>query len=375
MRILFTGGATGGHFFPILALIREIKRLTDTSGILDISFYYMGPDKFGESLLEEEGVRCMRVPSGKYRNYFSFRNVTDIITLAWGILLGFWKMTFIIPDVIVSKGGYGSIPALVAGIILRIPILVHESDAIPGKTSRISSFFADRIGVAFAEAAEFFPEERTAQVGIPLVLHTNFCAQEVVRERLSMLSDLPAVGCIGGSLGAQKLNEIILESLDELVKEYEVVHQTGLEHITAVKEEASIVLEHGGGARYHAFGFMETGEMEDFYCISDIVVSRAGASSIFEIALWGKPAILVPLERSAQDHQRKNAYAYAQTGAALVIEEGNLTPHILLAEIKKVLENPELYLKMSKAAQAFARPDSATIIAREILNLGVHNKG
>ena len=151
-----------------------------------------------------------------------------------------------------------------------------------------------------------------------------------------------------------------------------MVHQTGAKNIDDVKGEASIILEFTHKERYHPFGFLDEQGIRDFYLASDLIISRAGASSIYEIAAWSKPAILVPLRNAAQNHQRKNAYEYAAKGGAIVIEEANLTPHILLAEIKKVISNVVLLKQMREAAQKFSRIDSAELIAREILKMGMH---
>jgi len=371
MRILFTGGGTGGHFFPIVAVIRELKRIAEEEQILNLELYYMGPDDFGEETLKQEGVLAVRVQSGKIRRYFSFKNFTDTLNLFGGILKGLWNMILIMPDMVFSKGGYGALPAVIAAAILRIPLIVHESDAVPGQVNKFSAKFATRIGIAFSGAAKFFPKEKTAFVGIPIRRRILGGDRKEAKENLDIFSDLPIIGIIGASQGSQKLNEAVLEILKDLTDKFEVVHQTGSNNFGDVNGQAKIILEFAHKERYHPFGFLDETSLRDFYIASDLIVSRAG-SSIFEIAAWGKSSILVPLPHAAQDHQRKNAYEYAAEGAALVIEEENLTPHLLLAEIEKILADPELMKKMSDAAQKLARIDSAEIIAREILKLGVH---
>ncbi len=372
MRILFTGGGTGGHFFPILAVVRELKRLAEEERILDLELFYMGPDHFGEELLKEEGIISLDITSGKIRRYFSWQNITDIFKIIVGTWQAIWNIFLIMPDVIFSKGGYGALPAVIAAALFRIPLIIHESDATPGKVNQFSARFARRIGIAFSSAADFFPKEKTALVAIPIRKRILGGSREQAKENFDIFSALPVIGFIGASQGAQKLNEAVLGILKELTEEFEILHQAGAKNYEGVKSETSVILETGHKDRYHPFGFLKESEMRDFYQASDLIVSRAGASSIFEIAAWGKPSILVPLENSAQDHQRKNAYEYAATRACNVVEENNLTPHILFAEIKKVLGNPELMRKMSEAAQKFSRIDSAEIIAREILKLGIH---
>lgn len=372
MRILFTGGGSGGHFFPILAVARELKKIAEEERILDLDLFYMGPDDFGEQLLKEEGVISLRVSGGKIRRYFSLQNFLDPFKTAMAVWQAVWNIFLIMPDVVFSKGGYGALPAIIGAKIFRIPLVIHESDAVPGKTNLFSAKFAKRIGIAFAQAADFFPKEKTALVGVPVRKRILGGDKDEAKEHFDIFSNLSVVGFIGASQGAQKLNEALLGILKQLAEETEIIHQTGEKNFEAVKEEASVIIESGHKERYHPFGFFDESAIRDFYLTSDLIVSRAGATSIFEIAAWGKPSILLPLGSAAQDHQRKNAYEYAASGACVVIEETNLTPHILLAEIKKVLGNPELMRKMGAAAQRFARIDSAEIIAREILKLGIH---
>lgn len=372
MRILFAGGGTGGHFFPILAVIRELKEIAEEKRVLDAELFYMGPDEFGRDLLKHEGVTSIAISTGKFRRYLSLQNMIDALKVPVGIFQAVWNMFLVMPDVIFSKGGYGAFPAVVAGIIFRIPIIIHESDAIPGKTNAFTAKFAKRVGVAFAQTAEFFPKEKTALVGIPIRKRILGGSRENAREHFDIFSAHPTVGFIGASQGSQKINDTVLSVLKELTDEFEVIHQTGEKNQQQVKEEAAVILEFAHKERYHLAGFLDEPAMRDFYAASDVIVSRASASSIFEIAAWGKPSILIPLPHAAQDHQRSNAYAYAASGGAVVIEEQNLTAHILLSEIKKIIGNREKMKQMSFGAQKFSRIDAAAIIAKEILALGTH---
>lgn len=314
----------------------------------------------------------IRVPTGKIRRYFSIKNFTDAFKIIGGILYGFVKMFFIMPDVIFSKGGYGALPASFAAMVYGIPFMVHESDAVPGRVNRFAARFASRIAIAFSGAEVFFPKEKTAFVGVPIRTHLLGANLDAARQDLGISTNFPILGFIGASQGAQKINELVLNSLVDLTREYEIVHQVGAKNFDAVAAESRVILERGPKERYHEFGFLHERELARFYAVCDLVISRASASSIYEIAALGKPSILIPLPNSAQAHQEKNAFEYAATGAALVMEEGNLTPHLLFAEIKKILGDPELMKKMSAAAQKFAKIESAELIAREILKLGMH---
>lgn len=374
MRIVFTAGGTGGHVFPIIAVIRELKRIAEEERILDLELFYMGPEDFGQEQLAAEDVMTIPIMTGKLRHYASFQNFIDFFRVIRGIFQAIWNIFLITPDVIFSKGGYGAFPAVVAAALLRIPLVIHESDAVPGKVNKFAGHFAKRIGIAFTGAAAFFPKKKVALVGIPIrkrILGGNL---DIAHENLEIYSKLPVIGIVGGSQGAARLNDAAIGILKELAEHYEVLHQTGPKNFQDVVQEASVILEFGHKERYHAFEFLDEAGMRDFYVASDLIISRSGASSIFEIAAWSKPSILIPIRNSAQDHQRKNAYEYAAAGACIVIEEPNLSPHVLMAEIKKVLDNPTLLQTMRTAAQKFSRIDAAELIAREILKIGLHQK-
>lgn len=373
MRILFTGGGTGGHFFPILAVVRELKNIAEDERVLDLELYYMGPDDFGADLLRSEEVVSVIIASGKMRRYASLLNITDLFKVIAGTLRAIWNMYLIMPDAIFSKGGYGALPAMVAAYLLHIPVLIHESDAVPGRVNRFAARFARRIGIAFVGAEAEFPKGKSVLVGIPIRKRILGGDIRIAKEDLKINSDLPVIAFLGASQGAQKINDAALEILKELTEEYEVLHQTGEKNFEEVRGEASVVLEHGHHDRYHAFGFLDERGMRNLYNAADLIVARAGASTIFEIAAWGKPSILIPLMNAAQDHQRKNAYEYASRGAATVLEEPNLAPHLLLAEIQKVFAKPDAMQRMREAAQKFSRIDSAELIARELLKLAFHS--
>jgi UDP-N-acetylglucosamine--N-acetylmuramyl-(pentapeptide) pyrophosphoryl-undecaprenol N-acetylglucosamine transferase len=374
MRILFTGGGTGGHFFPSIAVARELKRIAEEEQILDLELYYMGPDDFGQELIREEEIFFWRVGTGKWRRYISILNFFDIFKTLLGICKAVWRMFLVMPDVVFSKGGYGAIPAVIGAIIFQIPLIIHESDSIPGSVNKFSARFAANIGIAFPSAADFFPKEKTALVGIPIRKRILGGNTKQAKENLDIFSELPVIGIIGASQGSQRINETILGVLKDLTEDFEILHQTGEKKFQDVKDEASVTLEFSHKERYHPIGFLDEQRMREFYAASDFIVSRAGASSIFEIAAWAKPAILVPLLNAAQEHQLKNAYDYAAVGACEIVEEENLTPHILLAEIKRIIENKDNMKRMSTAAQRFSRIDAAQIIAYELLKLGLHNR-
>ncbi|MBI1957351.1 MAG: undecaprenyldiphospho-muramoylpentapeptide beta-N-acetylglucosaminyltransferase [Candidatus Niyogibacteria bacterium] len=373
MRILLTGGGTGGHFYPILAVARSLKKLAEAEGIVEMDLVYLSDQPFDAEALRQIGIRYHRIPAGKVRRYFSILNFTDFFKTAAGMAAALWRVLFEVPDVVFAKGGYASFPALVAARLLGIPVVIHESDTVPGRVNRWAARFARRIAIAFPEAAEFFPKETTALIGNPVrseILGGNLEEAAVIFGATLA----PTVLVLGGSQGSERINNAILAILKDLLNDARVIHQCGEKNEGTIAKQSSTILEgHEYRERYRLFGSLDEGELRNAALVTTVIVSRAGAGAIFEAAAWGKPAILIPLPEAAADHQRKNAYAYARSGAALVIEESNLTPSVLLTEIRKIIQDAARQETMRQAAKAFARPEAAAVLAKEIVTLALEH--
>jgi UDP-N-acetylglucosamine--N-acetylmuramyl-(pentapeptide) pyrophosphoryl-undecaprenol N-acetylglucosamine transferase len=372
MKVLLTGGGSGGHFFPLIAVARALREAAERERLVTMQLTLMSDEAFDMDVLRAEELRFVRVAAGKLRRYASLLNVTDMFKTAWGLFRALWYFFLAMPDVVFAKGGYTSLPALFAARVFHVPVLIHESDAVAGKVNRWASAFAKRVAVAFPEAAAYFPEGKVAYTGNPIrkdVLGGNLSeAQEVY----GLEAGLPVLLVLGGSQGARALGEVVIDALPELVSHCVVVHQTGPALFQDMRRRASVVLaQHPQRGRYHAFPFLDAAHLRNASRAATIVLSRAG-SVIFEIAAWNVPAILVPLPHAAQDHQRANAYAYARAGGAAVIEEENLAPHLLVSEVRKLLTDASRQAQMRKAAQRFARVDAADKVAEEIIRLGIH---
>ncbi len=374
MKILFTGGGSGGHFYPIIAVAQALNDLQKEKHIIKPTLYYMAPEPYNEGLLFDNDINFKRVSSGKLRRYFSLLNFSDIFKTIWGMVKALWIMFYIYPDVVFSKGGYGSFPAVFAARILRIPVIIHESDSIPGKTNVWSGKFAKRIAVSWPGATEYFKQEKVALTGNPIRKNLLSAPEDGAREFLKLENGLPSVLVLGGSLGAQKINDLIIESLPELVKFCQIIHQTGKNNYLDVESRSRAVLyDSENKHRYKPFDYLNDEAMKMAAGATDLIISRAG-STIFEIANWGKPSIIIPITNSNGGHQKKNAYEYARSGACIVIEESNLSGSILILEIKKLLSDKNRSEVMAKAAGNFAKKDAAKIIAEEILNLALEHE-
>jgi UDP-N-acetylglucosamine--N-acetylmuramyl-(pentapeptide) pyrophosphoryl-undecaprenol N-acetylglucosamine transferase len=378
MKILFTGGGTGGHIFPIIAIAREIRRIKFS--ILDqakekkeaLALSYIGPgDPFGEILLTQEEIKTKSILAGKIRRYFTplslIQNFFDIFfKTPIGILQAFFHIFFLAPDLILSKGGYGSLPAVLAGWILGIPIFLHESDVAPGFSNRILSRFAALIFVSFPKT-EYFPLPKIVLVGNPIRREILKGSEEEAKKIFNLKRDKPLILILGGSQGAQRINDLILAIFPQLLENFEIIHQCGEKNFKEVRAEANVVMNAEQQKSYHLYPFLREKELSCAYKACDLIVCRAGSSSIFEIAAIEKPSILIPLPEAAQNHQLKNAQNYGQQGAALIIEETNLTPHFFLDRLEYLFSHPEELEKMKKVAIRFSQPEAARIIAQDII--------
>jgi UDP-N-acetylglucosamine--N-acetylmuramyl-(pentapeptide) pyrophosphoryl-undecaprenol N-acetylglucosamine transferase len=375
MTIAFTGGGTGGHFYPIIAIAEAMNDLVRERRLIEPKLYYLGPEEYDKEALFENGIAYVRIPAGKWRRYHSLRNYTDLFITLAGTISATFMLFRLYPDVVVSKGGYGSIPTVTAARILRIPVVIHESDSKPGRANLYASKFATKIAVSFESAAAFFPKRaqgKIARTGTPVRKALMRIEPEGAREYLGLEPGIPTVYITGGSQGSAKINETVITALPTLVAFANIIHQTGEIHIKSVEAIAQVILSKDAhAARYHPFGFLTQISLQRAAGISDVIVSRAGTGTIAEIALWKKPAILIPIPESVSHDQHGNAYAYARTGAAVVIEENNLTPHLLASEIERIVNDKELSLKMSASAGSFTDTDAARVVASTVLSIAL----
>jgi len=374
MKILFTGGGSGGHFYPIIAVAQELNRLIKENKLVTAKLYYMSDSPYNEGLLYENGIVFKKNQAGKMRRYFSLLNLLDFVKTIWGLVTSVWKVFSIYPDVVFSKGGYASFPAVFAARILRIPVFVHESDAVPGKTNLWAGKFAVRVAVADREAVKFFPAGKVAFTGNPVRNELKSPMSQGAKEFLKLEDNVPVILVLGGSLGAQVINEGIIDALPQLLERYQVIHQTGAANFDTTKRMAEVVLRGSTHtSRYKPFEYLDVLPMKMAAGASNLVISRAG-STIFEIALWGLPSIIIPITDSNGDHQRKNAFAYARSGAAMVVEEANLSANILISEVDRIMGDPILQQKMKEAAKKFSDSLAAEKIAKEILEIALSHE-
>ena len=369
MKIAFVGGGTGGHFYPLIAVVEALQQYPHQPEL-----YYFGPEPYEANTLENLNIKFIWCPAGKLRVYFSIQNFLDIFRTLTGIIVAIWKLYVIYPDVIFSKGSYTSVPILLAARFLRIPVVIHESDAVPGRANKIAKKFARYIAVSYPEASQYFDKDKTALIGIPL-RRSVLQKYEDPFSVLGIPNDLPLIYVTGGSSGAERINNIILRSLDELLPRYRIFHQTG----SALKDELvltarTLITDSDLQSHYYVQGSIPPETVSALLEASSLVITRAGSTTLSEIAFHGKPSIIIPIPEDISRDQRTNAYAYARSGSASVIEEHNLTEGLLTNEINTIIGSPERWQKMSLATKDFALPDAAEKVAAILVQIGTEHE-
>ena len=376
MKILFTGGGSGGHFYPLIAVAQEINKEAKERKLLKPRLYYLSNRPYDKRLLFENEIEFKQISAGKLRRYFSVLNFFGLFKTGYGFLKSLWLVYNIFPDVIFSNGGNISFPVLLSAKVFKIPVFIHVSDVVPGRTNRWASKFARKVAVAFPGTVRYLPnaKNKIAVVGNPIRKELILPLSEGAYEFLHLDKDIPIILVLGGSGGAQAINETIVDILPELIQKYQIIHQTGRKLFTEISGRAAVALEQNKYKnRYKSFAYLNTLAMRMSAGVANLIISRAGAGSISEIAFWGLPSIIIPIPENVSNDQRENAFAYARASAAVVIEQKNLTPRLFLSEINGLMKDGAKKEKLSVNAKKFARADAAKKIAGEIIDLALEH--
>jgi len=376
MKIVLTGGGSGGHFYPLIAVAQEINAYVQQHALVQPELYYLSNAPYDEAALFENNITFKHVDAGKMRTYASASNVTDAFKTLTGLPTALKLLYKIWPDVVFSKGGYGSVPVVLAARILRIPVCIHDSDSIPGRANLWAGKFATRVAISYPEAESYFPhKERVALTGNPVRKELLLPVLHDEHAHFNLAPDVPTLLILGGSQGAEAINTTLLKGIKEVLDVFQVIHQTGTNNFDACVNIAEMELaRHDHKDRYHAVPMLPAAELRKAASVADLIISRAGSGAIYEIAAWEKPAILVPIPESVSRDQRTNAYAYARAGGAEVIEQENFTPHVLLSEAQRILSDVTIMEHMRDGARAFKKPDAARTIAQELLKIALKHE-
>lgn len=367
-RILLVGGGTGGHIYPLIAVSRELQKLASEKGV-NLELMAVADSYSWRSEFESQGIRFKKILAPKLRRVEGGRlNFFAFLAIPFALIQALWIIFVFMPDLVFSKGSFASLaPSFVAWLYF-IPIFIHESDSRPGSVNRTLAKFSKKIFISFENSARYFSVPKTVLSGNPVRENLFNGNKAEAAGFFNFDSGKKTILFLAGSQGAVFINNLLINSLVELVKDFQIIHQAGINNFELVKKETDIMKNEGresyGGnieKNYRAYGFLNEEELKNAFAISDLVVSRSG-SSIFEIAALGKPSIVIPYPYSARNHQKENAAEFAKFGA-VVLEEENLKPHILIDQIKHLLDNPSV----GERIRQFAKIEAGEIIAEEIL--------
>lgn len=352
MRVLLAGGGSGGSATPILAVAAELR-----ARIPDVELLYIGTHGGPEAdLAAEEGIPYVGVAAGKLRRYWDTQNLTDVGRVVRGVGESLGHVRRFKPDVACGAGGFASVPPLAAAGLSRVPVLIHQQDVVPGLANRLLVPFARQITVAMPETVRAFPAGRTALRGNPV--RQRVLDGDATRglTRLGLDPSLPLVLVTGGGTGALGLNRIVAAAADRLVQHAQVLHLAGRGRSVATAEL---------GPRYQQREFLVE-EMPDVLAAASVVVSRAGMGTLSELAALGKATLIVPMPGT---HQEANARAFARNGGALVFEQNDLSPEVLTATVRDLLDDPARRDALGTAIRRVMPLDAAARIAEDVVSL------
>ena len=328
-HIVLTGGGTAGHVTPNIAMIPRLKELG-----YKISYIgsYEGIEK---KLIEELGIPYYGISSGKLRRYFDVKNFTDPFRVLKGFMEAKKLMKELKPDVVFSKGGFVTVPVVIAASRRKIPTFIHESDMTPGLANKICIPFATKVCCNFPETISNLPKDKAVLTGTPIRQELLTGSKEKGLAFTGLSPDKPVILIIGGSLGATAVNEAVRSILPELLEDFQVMHLCG-------KGKLDENLKNTKG--YVQYEYIKK-ELADLFALADIVISRAGANAICELSALNKPNLLIPLSaRASRGDQILNARSFEHLGYSTVLEEEEITKDSLLDAVHDLYENRESYI-------------------------------
>lgn len=347
-HIVFTGGGSAGHVTPNIAIINELDHNS-------WEIEYIGSKKgIEKDLIKKIGIPYHEISSGKLRRYIDIENVKDIFRVGKGCFEARIILKALKPALVFSKGGFVSVPVIIAAKSLKIPIFIHESDMTPGLANKISQRFATRIFTSFEETKNYFPTEKTTVIGSPIRKEIFTGSADKGRAFLGFNTQLPVLTIMGGSLGAKKINESVREVINLLTSRYQIVHLCGKGHLDKKLE---------GIEGYRQFEYIHD-ELPDLLAATDLVITRGGSNSIFEFLALKIPMIIIPLtKKQSRGDQILNAKSFQEKGFALMLEEEELDGISLLTTLEELTNRGQ---SMKKTMDASKMGDAIKTLARHI---------
>lgn len=356
-KFILTGGGTMGSVTPLLAVAEELRKRGGEAEFLWIGTK-SGPEK---KIIESHNIKFMAIPAGKFRRYFSWKNFVDPFLILAGFFKSLWLIFKFKPRMILSAGGFVAVPVVWAAWILRVPSLIHQQDVRSGLANKLTAPFAKIITITFPESQKYFP--RAILTGNPVRREIFSGSRERAAEIFNLEKDLPTLFVLGGGTGALELNKMVVAVASELVKFCQVIHMTGgriheslRSKIETIKRETS---------RYHSVDFLMK-DLPDVFAVANLVISRAGMSTLSELSALGKPAVLIPIPGS---HQEDNAYYFKKQNAVVFWDEKNLTPENFSEEVRDLLNNKVELEDLSRNIKEVVPSGAAQKMVEEIIKV------
>ncbi len=370
MRVLVSGGGTGGHIYPALAVATQLKQLYNAD------ILYLGSDDGLETrLVPAAGFRLATIQAGKLQRYVSWQTAKGIARVPVGMLQAAGIVREFKPEVTFTSGGYVAVPAGLAARLQRVPLLLHQQDVPPNLSNKIIAPLATRISIAFADSRRYFPAQKTLLLGNPIrqeILDVRQVPVPEARTRLGFAPELPLLLVTGGSQGARHLNQVVVQALPELLKFCQVLQISGqklFDETHALSDSVLTELDEATKRRYRLVSYMSD-QMPLALQAAELVLCRAGAATLSELATLGKPSILVPLPPAlGSSPQEINADTFSKAHAADVIRNVDLKLELLVDRVQYMVNSPAQLIAMANALRDFSRPQATQQIVETIVKL------
>lgn len=352
MKVLITTGGTAGHIFPALATVESLHTMYPTAEVLFVGT----PHGLEKKLVSQASIPFVALPMRGFMGKKFISAIQSVFLLSYSLLRALKLIIKYKPDVIVGFGGYASLPSLLAGKLLRKPIVLHEQNSIPGTVTRLFARYATTLCVTFEDTKQYFPHSHVVYTGNPVrsIFHFSQENNKVTSPRNILV--------MGGSLGAMKINELMCSIAPLLIeKGFQIWHQTGVKQY----EEILASYKEQGISSIRVSPFIDN--MQEAYEWADFAICRAGASTITELALVGVPAILIPFPHAIHNHQYHNAQSLVKAQASICLEEAMITQSSVL-EAVEYISTPSVFYEMKEHIQAFAKDSAGKAVVEQIWN-------
>lgn len=352
MRVVVTGGGTGGHIYPALAFVNYVKKREPNS-----EFLYVGAKRGLENkILPQTDIPFKTLEIQGFKRSLSWENVKTVQLFLKSIREAKKILRDFKPDVVIGTGGYVSGAVVYAAAKLKIPTIVHEQNSVPGVTNKFLTRYVDKVAICFEDAAAYFPKDKTRLVGNPRAQEIATVEKSNVLQEYDLDPKQKTVLIFGGSQGALKLNQAFLAAIPALAKKsYQILYVSGERYFKEIEEEIGMSKDAFSNISIRPY----IDQMPEVMVNCDLLIGRAGATSIAEFTGFGLPAILIPSPYVTNDHQTKNAMSLVKVGAVEMIKDQELTAESLVAAIDKIMSDDALRQKMAQASKQAGIQDAA----------------